>query len=106
MTVNAKTLKELPIGTLFHNIDSSAVYEIVGYTQYEDDIYIIPLFHGEDMERRRLGLSDMTMQCLKEARFYVLNREDKNKIARKMGFEAAGIKVIGIKQNPLDNDSE
>jgi hypothetical protein len=97
MIVDAKTLKELPIGTLFHNIESSEVYEIVGYTPYDDDIFVIPLFHGLDMERRRLGLSDMAIKQIESVRFYILNREDKNKIARKMGFEAAGIKVIGIK---------
>jgi hypothetical protein len=96
MIVNTKTLLELPIGTLFHESEKGTIYEIVGYTQSGDDLMVVPIFNGFDAERRCLGVTRYTSGGYHEAQWYILNREDKNVIARKMGFESAGIRVIGF----------
>jgi len=97
MKVNSQTLMQLPIGTFFHEVDlpCEPIFEIVGYTG-GDDIIIRPLFDGDDMEPRKFGFSNMPDCEIDSAEFYVLQKEDRDVIARKMGFEAEGIKVIGI----------
>ena len=97
MIVDTKTLLSLPRGTLFHNIESCAVYEIRQTTINNDDLYVCPLFHGEDDYLRRLHLDEMSETFKKTQQWYILTQEDKQKIARRMGFEPCGIMIIGLK---------
>ena len=98
MIVDTETLLILPIGTLFHEMEfpTTPIYEIMGYSS-EGDILVRPLFCYNNMEYTLYGFKDMD-QCKKNSsRWYVLEKEDCDYIARKMGFESAGIKIIGLK---------
>lgn len=97
MIVNVDTLLQLPIGTLFHEEDDEAIYEIVDYSEDGKDLYVSPLFHGVDPGIISLGVSRISPSERAQSRWYILQREDKNKIAKKMGFEPSGIKILGLK---------
>jgi len=91
MMVSTETLLELPIGTLFTDGTpgvSGPIHEISGYLGTY--LLVRPMFHPNDM-------SEKSIDPRIREEWYVLDRDDKNKIARKMGFEAAGIRIIGLK---------
>ena len=82
--------------------DTEALCPILRIDGYfgKDYLVVSPIFTNIHQ------VNGKSFKAAKEERFYILSQEDKMQIAGKMGFEPAGIKVIGIKGKTLDNDQD